>query len=355
MEALQRENEALKLEIRRLQCLLGLSASPSPDPRPLTVATLVGNGTKGWRDDERLDNAQLCVPTGLALSPSDGSVVWSDFKGQRLRRLSPDRGRVWTVAGDGNTGYRDAGDPLVAQFDDPWGIAFEPDGNALLVCDLYNHRIRRVTERGVTTLAGTGEEGGKDGAALSASFSGPCGVAVDPQTADIYVAEYTGCRVRRIEHRSGAVSLVAGSADSASGYADECGSKALFNYPYGLCFDAGRRILFVADCCGHKIRQVALDGQCSTIALCSYPACVATGEGGSVFTAEYDCNRILDVTPQQPPTMLAGSMQGAHGLANGRAAESLFFYPHGLLWDPSHHSLLVTDSYNHCIREITGF
>ena len=53
-------------------------------------------------------------------------------------------------------------------------------GNAI-VADSWNHRVRKITPQGrVSTLAGTGEAGHRDGDALAsgAEFNGPIGVAV---------------------------------------------------------------------------------------------------------------------------------------------------------------------------------
>ncbi len=68
------------------------------------------------------------------------------------------------------------------------------------MADLFNRRIRKVTLAGVvTTVAGTGDAGHKDGPALKATFYHPSGVAVGSK-GDVYVLDVEGrvTRVRRI-------------------------------------------------------------------------------------------------------------------------------------------------------------
>jgi hypothetical protein len=65
------------------------------------------------------------------------------------------------VTGTRGRGYQDGGS-LLAQFSFPIGICMDLDGN-VVVADTYNHRIRKITQRGwVSTLAGTGVEGHLD-------------------------------------------------------------------------------------------------------------------------------------------------------------------------------------------------
>jgi hypothetical protein len=72
------------------------------------------------------------------------------------------------------------------------------DGN-VIVADMFNCRIRKITPQGhVSTLAGTGEKGHRDGDRLdSAQFNQPCGVAVD-ESGDVIVAEWLNHCIRRI-------------------------------------------------------------------------------------------------------------------------------------------------------------
>ena len=62
----------------------------------------------------------------------------------------------------GMKGHRD-GEGTVSRFYYPRGVAVDGDGN-VIVADSFNCRIRKITPQGdVSTLAGTGEQGYRDG------------------------------------------------------------------------------------------------------------------------------------------------------------------------------------------------
>jgi DNA-binding beta-propeller fold protein YncE len=112
------------------------------------------------------------------------------------------------------------------------------------------HRVRRVTSGGeVTTVAGTGERGYRDGPADQALFNIPQGVAVDAAGA-IYVADSGNHVIRRIDP-GGTVATLAGTGEP--GYRDGLGREAQFWYPSDLAFLPDGRLL-VADRLTHRIR-----------------------------------------------------------------------------------------------------
>jgi hypothetical protein len=79
-------------------------------------------------------------------------------------------------------------------------------GNRDLVVAEQAGYIRRITPGGeVTTIAGNGKPGGRDGPALEATFDEPTGIAIGP-TGDVYILEPGIPRIRRI--RDGQVSTL---------------------------------------------------------------------------------------------------------------------------------------------------
>ncbi len=107
------------------------------------ITTVVGNGRQGFDGDGGLAiNAQLDNPHGLTLG-SDGSLYVADYHNHRVRRIGPD-GIITTVAGDGVPGFSGVASPAArARLDEPYGVAFGPDGS-LYIADSNNHRIRRI-------------------------------------------------------------------------------------------------------------------------------------------------------------------------------------------------------------------
>ena len=71
---------------------------------------------------------------------------------------------------------------LPASDDYYYAAAASPDGSTLFVADFSGHEIRRVevTTGEVTTLAGSGDEGSADGVGEAAHFDGPAGIAISP-------------------------------------------------------------------------------------------------------------------------------------------------------------------------------
>ena len=87
---------------------------------------------------------------------------------------------IRTIAGTGTAGHSGDGGPGVrAQVANPYGVQIGPDG-ALYICDIDNHRVRRLDLRSdeISTVAGSGKEGysGDGGPPLKVArrFSGSC-------------------------------------------------------------------------------------------------------------------------------------------------------------------------------------
>merc|ERR1711988_1131077 len=107
----------------------------------------------GFRDGPA-NEARFDRPSGVAVA-LDGSVIVADTNNHRIRRIAVN-GDVTTLAGSGVQGYRD-GPGERAQFRYVQGIACDRYGN-VYVSERFDHRIRKVTPDGtVVTLAGSGK------------------------------------------------------------------------------------------------------------------------------------------------------------------------------------------------------
>jgi hypothetical protein len=86
------------------------------------------------------------------------------------------------IAGDGTQGYHgDGGAAVVAQLNQPKGIALDSSGN-LYIADSQNHVIRKIDSQGIiTTIAGNNTAGysGDGGTATAAKLNYPVDVKID--------------------------------------------------------------------------------------------------------------------------------------------------------------------------------
>ncbi|WP_224368416.1 N,N-dimethylformamidase beta subunit family domain-containing protein [Hyalangium versicolor] len=129
----------------------------------------------------------LYRPSALTVKP-DGTIFIVETGMARVVELK--NGIVTTVAGS-TPGYAD-GEPGPSQMLPYLGIAVLGDGS-LAVADPGNYRIRRIVfhegkAREVTTLAGSGRFGARDGDGRNADFVLPAGLAVGPD-GTLYVAD----------------------------------------------------------------------------------------------------------------------------------------------------------------------
>lgn len=100
---------------------------------------------------------------GLRTIDPEGRLYVGIWATNRVWRIDPD-GSARVVAGTGVEGYSGDGGPASqARLDFPEGLAIAPDGS-LLIADLGNHRVRRVSRSGIiTTIIGSGERGRPEG------------------------------------------------------------------------------------------------------------------------------------------------------------------------------------------------
>jgi sugar lactone lactonase YvrE len=181
-------------------------------------STLAGAGKAGFSGDGGpAEKALLHFPRGLALTP-EGDLLIADTANCRIRKVERASGVITTIAGTGAgaeidecTVGGDGGPALQAQLA-PSRIAVDKSGAIFTTGG--SHRVRRIdpATRLITTVAGTGKNksSGDRGPASRASFASPAGIAVDAE-GNIYVSEYVGNRVRRIDAATGIITTVAGN------------------------------------------------------------------------------------------------------------------------------------------------
>lgn len=300
-------------------------------------------------------------PHGIA-ADTLGHVFIADQNNHVIRIFDTNTNTVTTLAGSaGQSGSAD-GIGNAASFNEPLGICATPDGTAY-VADTKNNKIRKVTLSGkVETIAGTGNYGSSNGAALSSTFGNPIGIEIDA-AGNIYVADHLTNIIRKIS-ANGFVSTVAGMA-YIPGDADGTGTNAQFWRPYGLTIDHQGNIL-VADEWNHKIRKMTPQGVVTTLAgngiqglangpasdaMFNYPWDVTLDDDGNVYVADGYNYVIRKIDTNGNVQALVGNPQVASYL-DGQGSSAAFKGTTGLTWSAKTESIFVSDSYNHLIREV---
>ncbi|MGH3659824.1 MAG: hypothetical protein ACRDUA_24555, partial [Micromonosporaceae bacterium] len=129
------------------------------------VSTYAGVSSVGLSGDGGpAIEAEIGLPGEMTFGP-DGTLYFADLFNHRIRAIDPDTGEITTAAGSGvgppasspsqdllanlrlsrkSGGYGGDGSPAgEAKLNQPWGLAFDPDG-VLYVADAGNNRIRAV-------------------------------------------------------------------------------------------------------------------------------------------------------------------------------------------------------------------
>lgn len=307
-----------------------VSVTPVLSSPPGSVVTLAGNGTDGLVNGAS-GSAEFGDSFGIAVAAS-GDLYVSDTFNNVIRLVR--NGVVSTYAGNGTAGHVD-GAASSAEFDQPDGIALLPDGS-LAVAEWSNKDIRIISPSGtVSTLAGS-----------SAGLGGPEGVAYDPVTGDLVVADWGVDNAIMQVTLTGTVTTIAGSA--TSGWANGATSSATFDGPSGVAVDATGD-LFVTDYDNNLIREIVPSGTVSTLAgnlLAGFgdgqgsaasfnkPWGIAVNSAGDVFVADEDNHCLRKIDPAGNVTTAAGS--GAWTWPpDGVGLNSSFWYPVGLTIDAS--------------------
>lgn len=258
-----------------------------------TISTVVGinpgtgaPATQGYFGDSQLaTTAELNAPIALALD-SSGNLYIVDSGNNVVREVTKSTGKIATIAGTSDS-YQYSGDggaATSASFNVPYGIAVDSSGN-VYVSDLLNHVVRKINSSGtISTVAGTGTYGysGDGGPGTSAQLNEPIGLALDSQQ-NLYIADSNNFCVRMLNTTTGIITTVAGvpTVNSFSGDGGPA-TKAKMSPPYGIAVDSAGN-LYIADKVHNRIREVS-NGIINTIAGTGTQG--FSGDGGPATEAE---------------------------------------------------------------------
>ena len=279
---------------------------------------------------------------------------------------------VRTLAGTGDAGFSGDGGPGVeARLANPYGVEIGPDG-ALYVCEVDNHRVRRLDLRTgvISTVAGNGEAGysGDGGPALAASLDEPYEVRFDG-AGNMYIVEMRNQIVRRVDGKTNIISTVAGNG--TRGFSGDGGpaTKAQLSQPHSIALDGSGR-LYIADIGNHRVRRVNLaTGLIETFAgtgergatpaiaplqgtPLNGPRTMAFDKNGDMFLALREGNAVFRIDMKSETLHhIAGTGEKGYAGDGGPARMALISGPKGIAVGPNH-GVFIADTESHTIRRI---
>lgn len=333
------------------------------------IETVAGTGQRGFSGGGgRADAASLADPWGVAIGAT-GTVYVTDQGNNRVRRIDPVAGSIETVAGTGYWGYSGDGGPASeATIQFPSGIALDRLGN-IYIADTWGHRLRRIDAwtRQIGTLAGSDsvEYSGDGGVATDATLHAPTGVAVDT-SGNVFVSDTWNDRVRKIDATTAIISTVAGTGQWGFSGDGGAATDAQLAEPLGLAIDAAGN-LFVADSSNHRVRRIDHEtGIISTFAgsglassrwnggnvgeaWLNSPVDLALEPAGEVLFI--DSNRVWKLNSAGFIEKVAGTARGEELGDGGMASQATLAGPQGIAADAAG-NVYVADTWNHRIRRI---
>ena len=263
-----------------IKMLFALAVSSRAAAAGRSVSTLIGTGVAGYSDQQVND------PYGIVTGP-DGAIYFCDLGNQRIRKIDPATRRVSTIAGNGTRGYTGDGGPATdASLNMPHEIDFDANGH-LYIAERDSHVIRKVDAKSgaISTLAGTGTAGfsGDGGPASAAQLRQPHSIATDPTKQFLLICDIGNHRIRRVEFSTGVIDTFGGTGERQPTPEGAPLKGTPLNGPRTMVFDAAGNVylalregnaIYSIDRSSMTLRHVAGTGQSGY-----------TGDGGQARTA----------------------------------------------------------------------
>ncbi len=335
-----------------------------------SISTFAGTGAKGFSGDGGpAAAAQLNGPNGIARGP-DGALYICDTENQRIRKVGAG-GTITTFAGSGVRGFSGDGGPATeAALNEPYEVRFDARGNVFFV-ERLNHCVRRVdAQTGViSTVAGTRNMGfsGDGGPAIAAEMNEPHSIGFD-RIGDLYICDVKNHRIRKVAMQTGVISTFAGTGEKKPTPDGAALAEAPLHGPRALDFDRGGNLwvalregnaVFKIDPVTRTIQHIAGTGKLGFTghsgrpkeATLSGPKGLAIASDGDVFLADTESHSIRRIDVKHDTIeLVAGTGQKGDGSPGDPLACALD-RPHGVFVDFDG-ALFIGDTNTHRVRVV---
>ncbi len=317
---------------------LSIISCHKENPVPTTEASLSIVST--YINSNTFPYKNLSGIAGIAIDTMDNLYI-ADGVANCIRKVSADGKTVSTFAGSGEFGLKD-GPAATAAFQNPLALTFDDDGNLYIT---QPGAVRKITPAGmVFTLAGNGSD--------SSFVFHPYGITVDDNK-NVYYTSFivTSGQVAKITPDK-KITTFAGYTISSSS-SNNIVPKIQLNTPYAVVFNPVQKNLYVMDAVEGVIK-IGLDGTGGCISGCGtfghIDGSIATakfgGPGGGICDKAGnvyvgDAHSIRKITPNGIVSTVAGST--IKGYKDGTGDVAQFSDPTYFALD-SKGNLYVTDA-----------
>lgn len=306
------------------------------------ITTAVGTDWLFNGDGKPALDAPLGFARAVAVGP-DG-IYFSDPDNAIVGRIGAD-GKLTVVAGNGVQGVSSLqGSPTSRSLTRPDGAAVDSKGR---VAFFESGTIWLLTEFGAIRFAGGGTSTAEDVAATSARVNASA-IVFGPDDS-LYVMETGTHRVRRIVN--GVISTIAGNG--AAGFSGDNGPavRAQLHFPEAIA--VGRDgVLYIADWSNRRVRRVDTQGVITTVAThLNSIAGVGVDNAGRVFFSDF--RGIYRVVGAGEPVIVAGGVEEGYTGDGGPAARAAVFDPHSIVFDAAG-NMYFADLGNMRIRRVSA-
>ena len=223
------------------------------DKKTGIITTIAGTGQAGFSGDGGpASKAQFRQPHSIALDRSGGLLV-CDIGNHRVRRIDLATGMIDTFLGTGERGITPDGPAKGVPINGPRALDFDRAGNLYLVLREGNSVYKIDPRCGSRVSPARGEKGfsGDGGPAISAALNGPKGISISKNGA-FYLADTENHAIRRVDTKTGVITTVVGTGEKGDG-PDGDPRKCRMNRPHGIFVDS-KGTVYIGDSESHRIR-----------------------------------------------------------------------------------------------------
>lgn len=251
----------------------------------------------------------------------------------------------------------------------PGKVLADERTNRLFIADSNHHRVlvASLKDGGIELVIGAGTPGLEDGAFDKARFNNPQGMAYDPDTDTLYIADTDNHAIRKADLRKRMVETLAGTGEQSRVYPPRAGKgrETALNSPWDLVLIGDT--LYIAMAGSHQLwrlnlrtqvaephagtgREACMDGSLKTCALAQPSGITTDGKKLYFADSEVSCIRAADIRPDGELETLVGGDLFEFGDVDGFGRQARLQHPLGVVYGDG--IIYVADTYNNKIKRL---